>query len=108
MNRTGMNGQEDILRLTQTAAEAAALGQWDAVAQCYGERGTLLASMQTPVQEAGNLLKLDEQVRDHVRTVQVVLATLLGEATATRQRLQGLHQRLGGQPSSVVTVSIKA
>lgn len=108
MNSTGVNGQEDILRLTETAAEAAALGQWDAVAQCYDERGALLATMQTPVQKASHLLKLDEQIRDRVRTVHAVLATLLGEAATTRQRLQGLHQRLGGQPSTVVTVSMKA
>ena len=108
MNSTGVNGQEDILRLTKTAVEAAELGQWDAVAQCYDERGALLAAIQTPVREASDLLKLDEQIRDRVRTVQAVLASLLGEATATRQRLQGLHQRLGGQPSTGVTVSMKA
>lgn len=103
-----MNGQEDILRLTQTAMEAAELGQWAAVVQCYGERGALLAALQTPLREASDLLKIDEQIRDRVRTVQAVLVSLLGEATATRQRLQGLHQRLGGQPSTPVTVSMKA
>ena len=108
MNFTGMNSLADIVRLTKIAAEAAERGQWDAVAQCYVERGALLAAMQTPVQEASNLLKLDEQIRDRVRTVQAVVASLLGEATATRQRLQGLHQRLGGQPSTPMTVSMKA
>lgn len=108
MNSTGINSQADIVRLTKTAAEAAERGQWDAVAQCYGARGALLAAMQTPVREASDLLKLDEQIRDRVRTVQAVLVSLLGEATATRQRLQGLHQRLGGQPLAVVTVSRKA
>ena len=108
MNSTGMNSLTDIVRLTKIAAEAAERGQWDAVAQCYGERGALLAAMQTPVQEASNLLRLDEEVRDRVRTVQAVVASLLEEATATRQRLQGLHQRLGGQPSTPMTVSMKA
>jgi hypothetical protein len=108
MNFTGMNSLADIVRLTRIAAEAAERGQWDVVAQCYGERGALLAAMQTPVQEASNLLELDEQIRDRVRTVQAVVASLLGEATATRQRLQGLHQRLGGQPSTPMTVSMKA
>jgi hypothetical protein len=108
MNSTGGNSQADIVRLTKTAAEAAERGQWDAVAQCYGERGALLAAMQTPLREASDLLKLDEQIRDRVRTAQAVLVSLLGEATATRQRLQGLHQRLGGQPSTPVTVSMKA
>jgi hypothetical protein len=108
MNSRGRNGQADIVRLTKTAVEAAERGQWDIVAQCYGERGALLAAMQTPLQEASNLLKLDEQIRDRVRTVQAVLVSLLGEATATRQRLHGLQQRLGGQSSTPVTVSMKA
>jgi Mg2+ and Co2+ transporter CorA len=108
MNSTEANSRADVLRLTKAAAEAAELGRWDAVVQCYSERGALLEAMQTPVQEASDLLKLDEQIRDRVRTVQAVLASLLGEATATRQRLQGLHQKLGGQPSTAMTVSMKA
>jgi len=98
----------DILQLTRMAAEAAELGQWDVVAECYGERGALLATMQTPVREASDLLKLDEQIRDRVHTVQVVLMSLVAEATATGQRLHGLHQRLRGQPSTVGIVSMKA
>ena len=97
----------DIQKLTRTAAEAAELGRWDVVAECYGERGVLLATMQMPVREASDLLKLDEQIRDRVRTVQVVLMLLLGEATATKQRLHGLHERLGGRTSTAGTVSMK-
>ncbi|MFZ3015266.1 MAG: hypothetical protein WA045_16295 [Nitrospira sp.] len=108
MNSTGGNSQADIVRLTKTAVEAAERGQWDAVAQCYGERGALLAGMQTPLQEASDLLKLDAQIRDRVHTVQAVLVSLLGEAAATKQRLHGLQQGLGGQPSTPVTVSMKA
>lgn len=108
MNSRGENCQADIVRLTKAAAEAAELGRWDAVAQCYRERGTLLATIQTPVREASDLLKLDEQIRDRVRVVQAVLVSLLSEATATRQRLQGLHQRLGVPSSNLVTVSMKA
>jgi len=36
------------------------------------------------------------------------LVSLLGEAAATKQRLHGLQQGLGGQPSTPVTVSMKA
>lgn len=68
------------MRLTKTAAKANVLGQWDVIAQYYGERGALLAAMQTPLREASDLLKLDEQIRDRVRTVQAVLVSLLGEA----------------------------
>lgn len=96
------------MRLTKAAAEAAELGRWDAVTQCYHERGALLVAMQTPVQEAGDLLKLDGQVRDRVRTVQALLVSLLGEATATRQRLQGLRQRLGVLLPTPESMSIEA
>jgi hypothetical protein len=108
MNSTVENGRADILRLTNAAAEAAELGRWDVVAQCYRDRGDLLAAMQTQVQEASDLLKLDEQIRDRVHTVQAVLASLMGDAAATKQRLQELHQRLGAQPSARATVSMKA
>ncbi|MEK6784258.1 MAG: hypothetical protein AABY61_02135 [Nitrospirota bacterium] len=80
MNSTGGNSQADIVRLTKTAAKANVLGQWDVIAQYYGERGALLAAMQTPLRGASDLLKLDEQIRDRVRTVQAVLVSLLGEA----------------------------
>jgi hypothetical protein len=108
MNSTGEDCQADIVRLTKAAAVAAEVGRWDAVAQCYRERGALLAAVQTPIREASDLLKLDGQIRDRARTVQALLVSLLSEATATRQRLQSLHQRLGVQPSAFVTVSVKA
>lgn len=108
MNSSEENGQVDIVRLTKAAAEAAALGRWDIVTQCYRERGALLATMQTPVREASDLLQCDEQIRDRARTVQAVLMSLVREAAATRQRLQDLHQRLGVQISAPVTVSMKA
>ncbi len=108
MNSAEENYRADIVQLTKAAAEAAELGRWDAVAQCYRDRGALLAVIQTPVREANDLLKLDEQIRDRVRAMQAVLVSLLGEATTARQRLQSLHQRLGMQPSTLMTVSMKA
>lgn len=108
MNFTREDSRADIVRLTKAAAEAAELGRWDTVAQYYLERGALLGAMKVPAREASDLLKMDEQIRDRVQAVQVVLASLLVEAAATRQRLQNLHQRLGVQPSIPVTVSMKA
>lgn len=107
MNSTEENSQLDIIRITKAAAEAAEIGRWDVVAQYYCERAALLSAIQTPIREASGLLKLDEQIRDRVRTAQAVLVSLLDEATAARQRLQRLHQRLGAQLSAPVTVSMK-
>jgi len=100
--------QADVLRLTKTAVEAAELGRWDVVIQCYRDRGALLETMQTSVRKADDLLKLDGQIRDRVNTVQAVLTALLGEATATRQRLQGLRQKLDLSPSVPEALSVKA
>ena len=65
-------------------------------------------AMKLSAREARDVMHIDEQIYDRVRTVQTVLMSLLGEATATRQRLQGLHQRLGVQLSTPVTISMKA
>lgn len=107
MNFPEESGHAALAQVTKAAAEAAETGQWDAVAQYYSERAALLAVIQAPIREASNLLKVDEQIRDRVRTAQAVLVSLLDEATATRQRLQGLHQRLEVPPSAPATVSMK-
>ncbi|OQW35769.1 MAG: hypothetical protein A4E19_16095 [Nitrospira sp. SG-bin1] len=100
--------RDDIVRLTNTAVEAAELGQWDIVDQCYRERGLILETMQAPLEEGSRLLQLDEQIRNRVHTVQAVLGSLLAEAAANRQRLHNLHHRLGRERSVPLAVSMKA
>ncbi len=102
------NCRADIVRLTTVAAEAAELGRWDVVAQCYRERGDLLVTMQTPIREASDLLRLDDRIRTRVHTVQGAIACLLDEVTVTKQRLHDLHQRLGVSAPTPVTISRKA
>ena len=108
MNSGEENCRADIVRLTKVAAEAAESGRWDVVAQCYRERGDLLAAMETPLREAGDLLQLDDRIRNRVHTVQAAIACLLDEVTVTKQRLHDLRQRLGVSASMPVTVSRKA
>jgi len=108
MNSTGDNHQAEVVRLTQTAVEAARLGQWDVVIECYRERGVLLELAGTPVSETQEVLKLDRYVCDQVQTTQAVLTSLLGQATVTRHRLQGLRQRLGVPDSAPETMSVEA
>jgi hypothetical protein len=108
MNSTSGNHQAEIVRLTQTASEAARLGQWDVVIECYRERGVLLESAGMPVSEAQEILTLDSQVRDQVQTIQAVLTSLLGQATATRHRLQGLRQRLAVPATAPEAMSVEA
>ena len=108
MNSMSGTHQAEIVRLTQTAVEAVRLGQWDVVIQCYRERGVLLESAGMLVSEAQEILILDSQVRDQVQTTQAVLTSLLGQATATRHRLQGLRQRLGVPASAPEAMSVEA
>lgn len=108
MNSMSGNHQAEIVRLTQTAFEAARLGQWDVVIQCYRERGVLLESAEMPVSEVQQVLKVDSQVRDQVQATQAVLTSLLGQATVTRHRLQGLRQRLGVPASAPEAMSVEA
>jgi len=108
MNSMSGTHQAEIVRLTQTAVEAARLGQWDVVIQCYRERGVLLESAGMLVSEAQEILILDSQVRDQVQTTQAVLTSLLGQATATRHRLHGLRQRLGVPASAPEAMSVEA
>jgi hypothetical protein len=108
MSLSRSDRRADLVRLTKAAVEAAERGRWDDVIQCYCERGALLEAMQTPVPEADELLALDAQVRERANTVQAVLASLLGEATATRQRLQGFRQRLGALSSAPEALSMEA
>lgn len=103
-----MNRQEEIVRLTKAAAEAAERGKWDVVIQCCHDRGVLLQTARAPVRGSDDLLKLDGRIRDRVTTAQAALASLLDEAAETRRRLQGLRRRLGELPQTPASVSVEA
>jgi hypothetical protein len=108
MSLSESDRRADLMRLTKAAVEAAELGRWDDVIRYYYERGALLEAAQRAVPEADDLLALDAQVRDRANTVQALLASLLGNATTTRQRLQGLRQRLGAPSSAPEALSVEA
>lgn len=108
MNTTGADHESVIAQLTKTAGEAARSGQWDIVIQCYRDRGILLETTRGTIDQGEDLLKVDCQVRDHVRTILALLASLLGETAATKRRLQGLRQRLGVPTLASEAMSIEA
>ncbi len=100
--------QNEIVRLTKAAMEAAERGHWGVVIQCYGERGALLEAVQMPDGDANDLLKLDEQICERVHTAQSVLTALMNDATAIGQRLQGIRQRLAVPSSLPGRLSLEA
>lgn len=108
MNTSGADYESEIVQLTKIAVEAAQLGLWDIVIQCYRDRGTLLENTRGAIVQGDDLLEWDRQVRDHVQTTQALLTSLLGDAAATKGRLQGLRQRLGVPASAAEAISVEA
>lgn len=101
-------GQADIVRLTKAAAEAAQQGRWDEVIQYYSERGPILTSTPSASFPADDLLRMDEEVRDRVRTTQAVLEDLLVKVQITKRQVQEIRQRLAVLPAEPEAVSIEA
>jgi hypothetical protein len=108
MTTSGINHESAIVQLTKTAVKAAQSGLWDIVIQCYRDRGILLESTRGAIVQGDDLLQWDRQVRDHVQATQALLTSLLGEAAATKGRLQGLRQRLGVPASTAEAISVEA
>jgi hypothetical protein len=108
MNLPRPGHSSEIERLTKVAVDAARSGQWAIVIQCYQDRGNLLETTGPAVEQGEELLQLDRQVCDHVQTTQALLASLLGEAAATKRRLQGLRQRLGVPAMAPEAMSMEA
>jgi hypothetical protein len=108
MSPTGRECQADILRLSRAAGEAAQQGRWDEVIRCYDERGVLLASTPLATLPTDELLRMDNELSDRIRTAQAVLEDLLAGAQMTKRQVQGLRQRLGVLPSGPETVSLEA
>jgi hypothetical protein len=108
MSMTVRASQADIVRLTKVASEAAQQGRWDRVIQCYSERGLLLASSTESTLPTDELLKMDDELRDRIHTVQAVLDALLAETQMTKRQVHALRQRLGVSPSQPETMSIEA
>ncbi|MDH4152400.1 MAG: hypothetical protein OEV01_01305 [Nitrospira sp.] len=98
----------DIVRLTKAAGEAAQQGRWDEVIQCYSERGLLLAESLGVTLPADELLRMDDELRDRIRTAQAVLDDLLAEARVSKRQVQEWRRRLAVLPSGPEAVSIEA
>ena len=108
MSALEVDHEAEIVRLTKAAVEAACSGRWDVVTQCYRDRGILLESSGGTIDRGEDLMVLDHQVRNHVRTAQALVASLLEETAATRRRVQGLRQRLGVSALAPEAMSVEA
>ncbi len=95
-------GRTHRLALTIRAQEAAQQGRWDAVMECYRQRGLLLATDDVPADEAADLRCRDRQVEERTRLAQAALASLMRDAGTIRQRLQALRQGQGAGSDAAV------
>lgn len=98
----------DLLRLTQAAVEAAERGEWELVNEYYRDRGTRLADVRLPAQEAKELLKQDQLVCERAHIAQAALTSFLKDAIAARQRLKGLRQGTGGSSPDSGAIYVQA
>ena len=108
MNPRGDRRNEEIVRLTKAAVQAAEQGQWDVVIQCYQDRGELFEGSPVYIPEASDLLASDELVRERVQTAQALLQSLIEGAGVTRAQLQGLRQKLATVASLPERMSLEA
>ena len=87
---------EDNLRaLTAQAGQAAELGRWDQVEECYRLRGERLRDHQMPPALAMDLTHFDREVAARIENVRLAVQSQLNEAAKIRQNLQGVRSWQG-------------
>jgi len=97
MSQSSTTAREQNLRdLTAQAGQAAELGRWDLVEECYRLRGEQLSKYLISPSLATELTQLDGVVAARIVNVRSAVQLQLGETVKLRRKLQGLRgwQRL--------------
>lgn len=87
----------DVMTLTESAARAAAAGEWNVVEVCYHQRRTALDANAPSSADAARMLELDREVVERLRLAQAGVRALLRDASQVRQRVHEFHQWQVGQ-----------
>ena len=87
--------EQNLRALTAQAGQAAELGQWDQVEECYRLRGEQLLDYPVPPPLATDLTVLDQEVEARIVNVRSAVQSQLIEAAKIRQNLQGLRSWQG-------------
>jgi hypothetical protein len=96
MNRSNATAWEQNLRtLTTQACQAAELGRWDQVEECYRLRGEHLRNHPMPPALAMDLTVFDREVVDRIVNVRSAVQSQLIETAKIHQNLQGLRSWQG-------------
>ena len=87
--------EQNLRALTAQAGEAAELGRWDQVDECYRLRGEHLRNHPMPSALASDLIQLDREVTARIVNARLAVQSQLIEAAKIRQNLQGIRSWQG-------------
>ena len=87
--------EQNLRALTAQAGQAAELGRWDQVEECYRLRGEQLRDYLIPPTLATDLTVLDQEVEVRIAKVRSAVQSQLSETAKIRQNLQGLRSWQG-------------
>lgn len=87
--------EQKLRALTTQASQAAELGRWDQVEECYRLRGEHLRNHPMPPTLATDLTVFDREVADRIVNVRSAVKSQLIETAKIHQNLQGLRSWQG-------------
>jgi hypothetical protein len=87
--------EQNLRALTTQAGQAAELGRWDQVEECYRLRGENLLDHPMPPNLARDLTALDQMVEARIANARLAVQSQLNEAAKIRQNLQGVRSWQG-------------
>jgi hypothetical protein len=87
--------EQNLRDLTAQAGQAAELGQWDQVEECYRLRGEQFRNHPIPPALAADLTRFDRMVEARIVNARTAVQSQLFEAAKIRQNLQGLRSWQG-------------
>jgi len=87
--------EQNLRTLTTQASQAAELGRWDHVEECYRLRGEHLFDHPMLPALATDLTVSDREVADRIMSGRIAVHSQLIETAKVRQNLQGLRSWQG-------------
>lgn len=87
--------EQNLRALTTQAGQAAELGRWDLVEDCYRLRDERLRDHPMTPALAMDLTVFDREVEARITNARLAVQSQLSEAAKTRQKLQGIRSWQG-------------
>jgi hypothetical protein len=87
--------EQNLRTLTTQAGQAAELGRWDQVEDCYRLRGEHLRDHPIPPVLATDLALFDQEVAARIANARLAVQSQLIETAKIRQNLQGVRSWQG-------------